>query len=317
MSDELTNTLMSGSRHASVSAESLELMGKQAANRFLNEDIPLNESISKLAAQHNDINGEQVKRICEFANTAVYLARHDQSKTAGANSSYPQFPLADPSRIIQDMSDGARPTISTDVDIAYSKQALKAKTASARLTELRETVIERVFGIDPEKKPEEHGTRESALNDLLNAKYTLQGMDESISTTHEHAEMTLKEAQADLFHLTKEHLLSNGSFAEIVAVAQHAEEDSQKIASALSPVIERLLTEKIASPADLRVMNDQLEKLASRTINPAHPLHVAFTTLFTASDDLQKTAAAQEEIEKEYRRVDSFIKENFLADSAR
>jgi hypothetical protein len=43
MSDELTNYLMNGSRHASLSAESLELIGKQAATRFLNEGLALNE----------------------------------------------------------------------------------------------------------------------------------------------------------------------------------------------------------------------------------------------------------------------------------
>lgn len=317
MSDELTNTSMSGSRHASISAETLERIGKQASTRFLNEGIPLNESISKLAAEHHDINGEQVKRICEFANTAVYLSKHDQSKTAGADSSYPQFALADPSRIIQDMSDGARSTVTTDVDLAYSRLPLKSKTASVRMTELRETVIDRVFGTDPEKPVVDDVSRDTALHELIVAKQTLQGMDEAVSVEHEGHQMALKEAQAEFFHLTKQHILDGRDFSEVVLAAQSTGTASQKIAQALGPVIERLLKEKIATPAALRTMTDRLEKIAHRAINPQHPLVMSFSGMITAEENLQKTAAAQSEIHEQFTRVNSFIKENFLAAPAR
>mgnify|MGYP003353403588 CR=1 FL=1 len=71
------------------------------------------EAVAKLASAVPDMNAEQVKRVCEYANTNVYLALHDKNKTAGAGSSYPQFELADPSRVIQDLSDGAKPTVIT------------------------------------------------------------------------------------------------------------------------------------------------------------------------------------------------------------
>ena len=113
MSNDLVNYLSSTGQHAKLSPEALEMMGKQAANMFLDTGLSLNEAVVKIASEHHDINVEQLKRVAEFANTAVYLAKHDQSKTAGDSTSYPQFELADPARIVQDMSDGARPTVVT------------------------------------------------------------------------------------------------------------------------------------------------------------------------------------------------------------
>src|SRR5258708_3946623 len=95
MSDALTDYISAGSEKAVISAESLELMGKRAASFLFDHGIPLNEGIRKIASEYKDINHEQIKRVVEFANISAYLTQHDKNKTAGAESSYPQFELAD------------------------------------------------------------------------------------------------------------------------------------------------------------------------------------------------------------------------------
>lgn len=324
MSDELENYLMSGTRHASISAEALEQMGKQAANRLLNEKIQMNETISKLAAEHKDINGEQVKRICEYANSAVYLAKHDQSKTAGAGSSYPQFDLADPSRIIQEMSDGARPTVTTAVDLEYSKLPEKAKTASMMKTagaltdKSRDEVLDLIFGSNPEKTVELNYSRETVVKDIMDTKEDLVSMKENLGSQAENALMNLKEAQATYFADVKEHLLNGGAFAEVVVAAQAAEEDKQKVAEALRPIIERLFVEKIASPDRLSdSLNDNLEKVAHRIVNDKHPFVSNFKAMISLSDEVEKVANAMWEIDAQLGRVQGFIKEKFLANHTR
>jgi hypothetical protein len=139
----------SAHRHASLSAESLELLGKTAANAYLTQGIRLNTSIAKQAAAHPDISNAQVQRICEFANTAVYLAQHDKNKLAGAGSSYPQFELADAARVIQDISSGSRPTVVTRTDIEYDLQPKggRSKTASARQRD--DQLVELLFATNP------------------------------------------------------------------------------------------------------------------------------------------------------------------------
>lgn len=311
MADELSNFLMDGTRHASLSAESLEMMGKQAANRLLNDGLPLNETISKLAAAHADINGEQIKRVAEFANNAVYLAKHDQNKTAGADSSYPQFELADPFRIMQGLSSGSRPTVSTAVDAEYSKLPEKSKTASAE----SDDIIEQMFRVDPAVQLPTF-TKESAAHQIFSAKDDLIGLKVNLEHHAEQFVMATKEAQAEYYDLVKRHMLSDGSFTDVVAAAQSSGADKMKIAEALRPVISRLLTEKVASPSDLAV-RDSLEKVAHRVVNEEHPLVKTFFSILALNDEIEKVATALEEVDVQLARVNGFIKEKFLAGNSR
>ena len=77
MDVELSRHLMAQRNHARLTAEDLELMGKEASTLLLTKGVPLNESIAKMAASHHGFNAEQVKRVVEFANTSAYLAIHD------------------------------------------------------------------------------------------------------------------------------------------------------------------------------------------------------------------------------------------------
>lgn len=311
MSDELSNYLMNGSRHASLSAESLELMGKQAANRFLQEGLALNESISKLAGEHQDINGEQIKRIVEFANNAVYLAKHDQSKTAGANASYPQFELADASRIIQEMSDGARPTVTTPVDIEYSRLPAKAQISP------KDDVIAKVFGIDPEKTASVDYSKDTAVKQVMDTKDDLTAAKDLLENKGESFEMALKEAQAEYYDLVKRHMLDGNSFSDVLVAAQSSGADKLKIAEAFRPIIVRLLTEKVASPTVLQAMTEQLEKVAHRVVNEKHPLVSTFRSVLALEAEVEKVAMSLSEVDAQLGRVKGFIKEQFLAGSSR
>lgn len=315
MSDELTNYLMDGSRHAALSPESLELMGKQAANRFLQEGIALNESICKLAGEHNDINGDQVKRIAEFANNAVYLAKHDQSKTAGAESSYPQFQLADPGRIIQEMSDGARPTVTTSTDVEYSRLSEKSKTASIKVSGIKDNVIETMFGMKTAGAPET--TRTQAITQVANTKDELLGLKADLENKAEQYVMAHKEASAEYYDLVKRHLLEGNSFSDVLAAAQSSGAEKQKVAEALHPTISRLLTEKVASPVRLQVMTEQLEKVAHRVVNENHPFVSTFRSMLSLEAEIEKVAAALKDVDTELSRVNGFLKEQLLARTAR
>lgn len=315
MSDELSNYLMNGSRHASLSAESLELMGKQAATRFLTEGLALNESISKLAGEHQDINGEQIKRIAEFANNAVYLAKHDQNKTAGANSSYPQFELADAGRIIQEMSDGARPTVTTNVDIAYTQAAQKSKTASVHVSSLKDSVVETMFGI--KKAASQEVTKEQAVKQVMDTKDELTALKDNLAHKGEQFHMALKEAQAEYYSLVKNHLLEGNSFTDVLVAAQSTGADKMKVAGAFRPIVERLLTEKVASPLQLKIMTEQLEKVAHRVVNDKHPLVSTFSSMLALEAEIDKVAMSLEDVDAQLGRVKGFIKEQFLAGSAR
>ena len=167
MHDDLTEYLLSDRSTATISPEMLELLGKQAANQYLDSGISLNESIAKLAGAHPDINVEQVKRVVEFANTAVHLGLHDKNKTAGARESYPQFELADAGRIVQDLTDGARPTRLTQVDVEYGRQPQKLKISEAT----SDALLADLFKVKEAQIRDDLGyTSEAVVDEIMGAK---------------------------------------------------------------------------------------------------------------------------------------------------
>lgn len=305
--DPLSDYILGGKTHAKISPESLEMMGKQAANMFLEEGVALNDSIAKLAAEHADISAEQVKRIAEFANTNVYLAKHDQNKASGSEHSYPQYELADPGRIIQDLSDGARPTIVTKTDIDYSRNAKKVKTSSAKDEALFESMFK---GASSEEK--DYST-ETIVTDVLNAKHTLVGLKDSLSSLYTQHESLFKEASADFYSSVKEHVLEGGSLADVVGALSNVSESAR---THLEPVVARLLQEKVASSAYLSAQIRELSKTAHRETDHNHPIVKSYSAMVLAGTELRKQAMALSDVNENLEKIDAFIKAQFLTPKA-
>lgn len=315
MSSELHSYLSSGHRHADLSPEKLELMGKMAANLFLSEDVSLNEGVAKLAGEHPDINHEQVKRVCEFANTAVYLARHDQSKTAGAESSYPQYQLADPARVIQDLSDGARPTVVTAVDADYGRQPEKKQKVSASKAD---ELLSELFGTkEAQARADLDFSKETAIQEIMDAKSALTGLRDSLSSTGEGFDLSIKEASAEYYDVVKRHILGGGDFVDVLAAVKTAAVGDAKISDILGPVIDGLLREKVATADTLARSTKALEKVAHRVVNAEHPLVVLPRTIASLDLEIDKIAHGLEDVEAQLSKVNGFIREKYLAVSPR
>lgn len=311
--DELTQYLLSDRKqHSRIAPETLELMGKQAANMFLDEGVSLNEGVAKLAGAHPDINAEQVKRVVEFANQAAYLGLHDKAKTAGAKESYPQFELADAGRVIQDLSDGARPTRVTQVDVDYGRQPTKVAsvasvTADNLLADLFQVKQAQALVVD---------SRGSAISDMVRVKEDLVSLRDHLTHSASQMDVMWKEAQEDFYEGVRRHLLDGGSFADVVAAARIPGVPQEKIASALQPFVVRLITDKVASPQALRGQVEGFDKVAHRIINQQHPFVTSFRAVLSLDQEIEKVAVGLEDIEVELGRVNAFLKEQLSASAA-
>ncbi len=305
--DELTSYIQNDHRHAAISPETLERLGKEAANLLLTEGVQLNDGIAKLAAAYSDISQEQIKRICEFANTAAYLATHEKSKTAGARSSYPQFALAEPARVIQDMGDGARPRGMSPVDTDYSSlPSRKEKFSSAASAD----GLRQLFG---EPLPPLQQPRDSVFGEVLSAKDSLIGLRDHLRHHGEQFDMAVKEASASYYDLVKRHLLDGGGFVDIMASARSTGASDEKIAQVMRPVVEKILTEKVASRAALKASVMNLEKVAHRVVNTEHPFVKTFAAIVALNDEIEKVASGLEDVNHELDAVNDFIREQVRA----
>lgn len=292
-------------RHASISAESLELMGKQAANLFLDSGLSLNEAVVKVASAQPGINPEQLKRVVEYANTATYLAKHDQNKNAGSDSSYPQFELADPGRVVQDLSDGARPTAVTRTDIDYGRQPLKAKLSSVQTDALLSEIFKTASAEDNDF------SHETLVKEVMDTKSDLIQLKENLESSAEKIAFDTESAIADYYSVMRTHLLDNGSFADVLAAARSTGMDQEKIASVLQPFVVQLLSDKVLTPDELRAGSNSLNKVAHRVVNTEHPLVQSFSAIVMLSDELEKIAHGLESVEDQLGMVRSYIKENY------
>lgn len=89
-----------------VSAEELEVLGKQASARWAEGKAKnLSEAVIE-TVKHAHLSPQQVQRVVEFANTDAYLK---EFKKEGSEHKYIDFgpgQLADPSEILKDLNDG-------------------------------------------------------------------------------------------------------------------------------------------------------------------------------------------------------------------
>lgn len=300
--DEFTDYLLSGKNHAKLSPESLEMMGKEAATMFLRDGVSLNDSISKLAAQHDYISPEQVKRVVEFANTAVYLAKHDQDKTAGSDHSYPQFDLADAGRVIQDLSDGARPTVVTNTDVDYNRQIKKVKISSK---ETEQGLADMFKTASAEKDY----SKETIVHEVMSAKETLTALQDNLMDRYNQHESLFKEAASEFYDVLKRHILDGGSFGEAYAATETITGDETK--TLLEPIVGRLIQEKVASVSQLKKQLAEGEKLAHGLVDPSHPLIQSYSAMIMSGEDLRTTMTALSEVQSELSDVNTFIKNAF------
>jgi hypothetical protein len=312
MSDSLGQALLSpGGRYAQLSPETLEQLGKKAANLYLDKGVALNESIAKLAGAYEDISAEQIKRIVGFANTATYLGLHEKNKTAGAAHSYPQFRLADANAVLGDLSDGARPTVLTKTDVDYGKQPeKKTKISSAESDRL----FDEALGIRHEKIAST--TAEGVADRLLILKKDLVGLKDHLSHAADVLHIKCAEAREEYYTEVKRHLLEGNSFADVVAAARSTGAPAQKVASNLQPIIGRLLKEKVATARELRESAKGIDKIAHRIVNEQHPLVVSFGAIVGFSDEIDKLAVALDDVDVQITRVKDTIREAFIARKA-
>jgi hypothetical protein len=308
MADELSRILQSDQPRASLSPEKLEMMGKEAASLLTEKSVPLNRSIAKLASGHADINAEQVKRIVEFANTSAYLTFHDRNKTASAESSYPQFDLADAGTIMASLNKTSEAKV-IRIDSNYGRAPEKQKVSNDK-TEA--ALAELFLGKEKSAKVLDFST-DTVVDHIMSTKENLVSLKESLEGSASKLDMTSKQASEDYYGAIKDHLLEGGSFVDVIRGAHESGESGTKVASVMQPFIARLLMDKVAAPAKLHAQLNELEKVAHRVVDADHPFVAGYAAVSRLDAELDKVAMALEEVDASLVRINQAIREEFLA----
>lgn len=305
--NELSHNLLRASRGSGVSPEMLEVMGKQAAAGLTSNGTPLARGIAKIASQNPGMTNEQIKRVCEAANTAVYLDMHE--KRAGAESSYPQFELADPVEVIRTLDRAANPVKTAEVDSSYARPPERKQLFSNSQSM---SLLAEMFGqeknasaapVDPE----------FAARQAVRAQQDLEDLRGKIRYDIEANDIMLKEASASYYDTVKRHLLDGHSFSGVMAAARSTGADTEKIAGVVRPLVTALLAGKVASADSLHAGVLNLEKIAHRVVNDKHPLVSSFGAVLGFQSEIEKLASSLAEVEGELSKITAVVRERYHA----
>lgn len=251
-----------------TSSDQLELLAKTASKRYLDERVPLNETIAKLA-EDNDLNSQQIARVCEMANMSTHQALFpratDKVKVA--------FPLADHKAVQR--KDAPKRSGATMSD--YDGPPKSAPTSGPDLKSM--------LGCDPSpvhdggKIPE----RKQIVIILQKKASERRDMRDKCIMSQLHAETAEKLA----FDAVKQAILGGESFGNLLRAA--ASMGLDKIALELLPVFEKRLIEETHGTLRNRLVKMAIQKapqelisenLGSRTIvNGANPVMVSLDTV--------------------------------------
>lgn len=329
---DIFESLLTGSQQSGVSPELLETLGKQAAKRFLEEGVALNDSITELASQHPHLQNEHVKRIVEFANNEAFqhLFQHSDDKNV-------HFDVADPGVVIRDLKDGGSPAHDGKVLNASNKSDGKKSQVPATdasfggSSDYQEDPrnVQGGQGFDgldsalaSQFLQDQHsgasgqgeaiktafvhtsGVHANPIDDVYDEHLKLKATEEKLAEAHEQFDLALQGAQEDFYHQAKREVLGHdgaGMPGVVQAVKLAAPSDSLAF-QILKPVTERLVKEGALKKGDM-------DKLGSaRILNPAHPLVSCVSGIVKAAQEKANAAAALKEVRAGLAQTDAFLR---------
>lgn len=285
------------SRTLGVNKEQYGLWAKTAAKRFLEDDVPLNDSIRKIAAEH-ELNSNEVDRVVEMANLETYSQRLKQSSP---NDKSFEFPVADRAKIVPG---GAEKTAMPQIFVTDFDRPLDTDLSRTAGMDLFEA-----FGVSGIEKVAQDSARGEAL---------VQKLERLAELTQDKLAMNLEqsmETAEKFFDMIKQEILKGKTFDEVQSAVM-AKADSKEKAYAdrigeLTAYAKRKLydagllqlpgrtgdstddptQEKSAEPVPKAMVTDTWESpgVTVSVINGRHPMFAAIDTLVTQFEEADKT----------------------------
>lgn len=285
-----------GSAGPEVSPERLEIMGRRAATNLVDKGIPLNETLAKEAAAVPGMNGEHIKRACEFANTQTFLAMH---KAATGDIRAPEFDMADPNTVLQDLGDGAAPTQITQDDIDYATIPSRyIKSAGARTMEKAASSLPKLSGI---KTAHAH-----PLNRTLDLRTKLAHAAGSIERELHKYERYASDARGELVAKMAQALEEGATPAQLSYVCLTIDKTA---ASVVGEVLgEAMSAAKIPDRVKLAsVTNQDFEALLGLEVDNTSPVARSFGALIDFQEKVAVRKVALQDIKTRRNDVETFL----------
>jgi hypothetical protein len=297
---DMFNSLLAQPQSSGVHPETLEMLGRQAAQLYQQQGIPLNQAINQILSSHPEINNEHINRIVEFANNVTFQELFEKSPDKNIH-----FPVADPGVVIRDLKDGGspahdgKPMRSGDGDYLSSpKQSENSELESLFSNQFTAGTN----GGEQQVKMAsvEAGLHMDPLDDLYDTQIRLESARAKLAEAHEQFDLAYKDANEDLWNSVKREVLDpdGAGLGGVVGALKQVASD-EEIAPVLTPMVEKLANSGISG----RSLSLSLEKKAGAFINTDHPMMMAWFGMQKAAYEMKKSALALKEVDSSLSKV--------------
>jgi len=284
MSDSLPLGLALQQAAKPVDPEQLELMGKRAAAAYSDRGIKLSDAVVEVVKEAM-LSPEQVKRVCEFANTNAYLSEFEKAGEM-RNVTFEGGP-ANPSVVLKDLNDGGNPMLSKVGSSDYIQHDTAGHYKTAGVTD---EALAEAFGIkagDKEKTASvhaevsrDHMSHYNPVDELNDLRLCLEGTRETMISKLSTSGVVYDDVSSDLCKTAAQELETGTPMGDIARVWAGYAPSALLLKEATAIVVKHLQSRGHSE--------EELAKSFSKTAsagtlpNPSHPLveqFVAFTKI--------------------------------------
>ena len=214
-----------------VTSDELKYFAKTAADKYLRDKIPMNQTIGEIAEDNQYLNKEHLKRIIEMSNQNVYQHLYDQNVDKNIH-----FEVASPVEVLKEDVEPIKVAYNLDVYNRGPREKLQLeKTAECETEEL---VVE--------NNPLDERRRATNLKDDIDRmKVALESAQEHLEREYFSHDIRHKEARYKLTKLALNYLESGVPLATILHAISDSDSDSAKT------VLDNLMTQDRVNEDDL------------------------------------------------------------------
>jgi hypothetical protein len=296
-------------QHTKVAADRLELLAKSAARQYIDGNAPLNKTIQKIA-QENDLNSNQIERICEMAN----IATHQGLWPKTAQKEKIAFPLADSKVVLAACGCQDSPPMDGEIDCASSIDSDYAGPPKA--IPMAGPSIASMMGVDP-------SSVHNGLSEEPEAKRIVIVLQKKAAERQRLADRLvcagaeLETLEKKAFEAVKQTVLGGATFRQVyeathgVGLAKIANEllpkfQDKLIADTHGDIRSRLVKHAIAKAPD-ELISDNLG--STTVINGAHPVLVSLDTIQRKNGEIRNGIKNLLRIDDEVKILNQRIRE--------
>lgn len=283
-----------------ISGEHLEVLGKQAASKWASgESKTLSDAVVATVKQAG-LSPEQVKRVCEFANTEAYLT---EFKKEGANHRFIDFGTpgpANPSEVLKDLNDGGGGTVFDDGYHYELPPTEKRAHAEPHIERALEAELSRTESPMLQANP---------YGEVMELKDKLAAACDQLGAEISSLELQYADAADRTYQQVKQATLGGTSLGKIVQAWQSVAPSGEHVKVAFQLFTPRLMRELVFTSVE--DIGDSLLKTAEAgaQVNEAHPLVLDFNDFCQTLTKLAETRQAKEEARGHLNTLTGFLKE--------